>query len=366
MAKKKIDVDKYVAGLFTRTEQYADKVRKHYSNAVSELLKLTVNQKLLSGEVFSFSDNKRISDKATVILRQLYSAVYNEIQSGVKAEWAFANLSADALITSIFGKGIIQDKHFAHWFSRNEQAMNAFFTRKTANGGMNLSQRVWKYTGSLREEMELALSLSLGEGVSASTVSRRVRQYLQEPNKLFRRIKIGVDKDGNPLYKLSKKAQEYRPGAGVYRSSYKNAMRLTRTETNMAFKTADYERWQSLPFIIGTEVRLSNNHNCTGIAKGKFWDICDELKGKYPKQFKFVGWHPQCRCVSVPILADTNEMIEYQQKILDGEDVSGYRFKGEIKTMPQNFKGWWENNQERIMTASNVPYWLRDNKRLIF
>ena len=50
--------------------------------------------------------------------------------------------------------------------------------------------------------MELALSLALGQGDSASTVSRKVRQYLQEPNKLFRRIRIGTDANGNPLYKL--------------------------------------------------------------------------------------------------------------------------------------------------------------------
>ena len=36
-------------------------------------------------------------------------------------------------------------------------------------------------------------------------------------------------------------------------------------------------------------------------------DICDELWGDYPKTFKFVGWHPQCRCYVVPIWSDYDE-----------------------------------------------------------
>ena len=60
-------------------------------------------------------------------------------------------------------------------FARNQEALDSFFSRKDAHGGLNLSQKVWKYTGQLKEEMELALSASLGQGDSAATVSRHVR-----------------------------------------------------------------------------------------------------------------------------------------------------------------------------------------------
>ena len=39
----------------------------------------------------------------------------------------------------------------------------------------------------------------------------------------------------------------------------------------------------------------------TGLPE-KFYDICDELAGDYPKSFLWTGWHPQCRCVITPIL----------------------------------------------------------------
>lgn len=355
--KKKIDIDKYASGLFLRTEQYADKVRQHYATAVEELLKLSANSHISPDEVFSFSDNKKLSEKANNVLRGLYSAVYNEIKGGIAAEWEYANLSCDALIESIFGKGLAEDNHFARWFSRNQEAMDAFFARKSAYGGMNLSQKVWRYTGDLKTEMELALSLSLGQGDSASTVSRKVRQFLQEPEKLFRRIRTGTDANGNPLYKLSKAAKAYHPGRGVYRSSYKNAMRLTRTETNMAYRASEQDRWQRMDFVVGYEVKRSK--------RGFDCSICESLKGKFPKDFVFRGWHAQCRCVVVPILATDDEFIKMQEKILAGENTASIRSANAIRRPHEDFYKWWEDNKERVETATAMPYWVQDNQDYI-
>lgn len=258
----------------------------------------------------------------------------------------------------------MSDNHFAHWFSRNQDAMDAFFARKSAYGGMNLSQKVWKYTGELKTEMELALTLSMGEGEGASVISRKVRQYLQEPERLFRRIKTGTDANGEPLYKLSKAAKAYHPGRGVYRSSYKNAMRLTRTETNMAYRTADYTRWQQLPFVVGVRVKLSKNHNCIGVPKGQFYDICDELAGDYPKDFKLVGWHPQCRCFTEPILAEEDEFVAIQKRVLAGEDAP-MSSQNIVRRPPEKFYKWIDKNRERMESSTHMPYWVQDNKKLI-
>ncbi|MDR3245057.1 MAG: hypothetical protein LBT50_01330, partial [Prevotellaceae bacterium] len=68
-----------------------------------------------------------------------------------------------------------------------------------------------------------------------------------------------------------------------------------------------HERWKGLDFVVGIEVKLSNNHTLNGVP---FTDICDELKGKYPKSFKFVGWHPQCRCSALSILMTEEEILD--------------------------------------------------------
>ena len=64
-----------------------------------------------------------------------------------------------------------------------------------------------------------------------------------------------------------------------------------RPEIGAADGTADHERWQKMDFVVGIEIHLSGNHTCKG-RDGKphaFADICDQLQGKYPKDFKFTG-----------------------------------------------------------------------------
>ena len=341
-------IDKYAAGMFKRQEQYAQRVKGLYDVAVGKLTALAAQIPYDPDHEFSFSDNPRIADETTRIIRELYSQVYHQIKSGVEAEWELANLSCDALITSIFGTKIKETNLGAQWFARNQKAMDAFFARKSANGGLNLSQKVWKYTGDLRTELENAISVSMGEGVSAATMSRRVRQYLREPDKLFRRVK---GKDGK--LRLSKAAKAYHPSRGVYRSSYKNAMRLTRTETNMAYRMADEDRWQRMDFVVGYEVKTSNNHPEP--------DICDDLKGKYPKGFVFKGWHPQCRCRIVPILATKGEFINLQKIAISGGDARGFVSKNHVASVPSGFTKWIKKNEKRILAAKSKPYFIRDN-----
>lgn len=391
MLKKKIDYDKAAKMLFSRTEHYADNVRRLYATATDELLKLYA-MKASNGAsaAFSFSDSKRLSEQANAILRALYSGVYNEIKGGVIAEWENANKSCDVLITSIFGKKVKEDNHYARYFARNKESVDAFFKRKSEYGGLNLSQRVWKYVGDFKTEMEMALSVAMGEGKSAATISREVRKYLQRPDMMFRRFRVKTgeqdifDADGNvvgkePVYGRvwSRKVvdavtgnvswqtvnlKDYSFGRGVYRSSYKNAMRLARTETNMAYRTADQERWRQLDFVIGYRVVLSDNHPEP--------DICNDLsarrgekgsRGVYPKDFVFKGWHPQCRCYVVPILADEKEFDKIQEAILNDEPIP--ESKGVIREPNKYFQDWWMKNKKRVSEAQSLPYWVKDNPK---
>lgn len=54
---------------------------------------------------------------------------------------------------------------------------------------MSLSRKVWNLTEQFKGELEMALDIGLGEGRSAAELSRDVRRYLNEPNKLFRYLK---------------------------------------------------------------------------------------------------------------------------------------------------------------------------------
>ena len=250
----------------------------------------------------------------------------------------------------LFGKnkGKLTQEQYRRYYSTNLAARDAFIERK--QNGLGLSDRVWQYTNGFKTEMEMGLDLGIRNGLSADQISRDLRQYLQHPDMLFRRVR-----DEHGILHLSKRAAAFHPGQGVYRSSYLNARRLAVTETNAAYRTADHERWQNLDFVVGIEIHLSGNHTCKG-RDGKqheFTDICDELAGKYPKDFKFTGWHPHCRCYATTILKTEEEMAADDEKILRGEPVSG-ESENAVKDVPEGFKEWMERNQERMERAETL------------
>lgn len=378
MAKRKyIDYKKQQQELFRRTEGYAAEVRAIYLRALGDIINLVKGVELEDGKPFTFA-GYGYSEVVTPILRNMYSRTYQVIRGGVEREWLQSNKNNDELVKSVFGEHSIEDHHFARYFRRNKEAMDAFFERKTVNGGMSLSQKVWKYTGMYKQELENALDLAMGEGTAANRLATKIKGYLQEPDKFYRRfrIKIGEDKDGNPIYgsKWKRKVwdnesssykwiddnpKRYHPGRGVYRSSYRNAQRLARTETNIAYREADFLRFQQLDFVVNVEIRLSNNHPCV--------DICDDLKGIYPKDFKWTGWHPNCRCYMIPVLARKEEIDKMLDKILNGEDASSVDTKNQ-KDLPNQFIDWVKSNEDRYHKAEangTLPYFIRDNKRVV-
>lgn len=379
MAKKKyIDYKKQQQELFKRTEGYAAEVRAIYNEALGEIINLVKGTELEEGKPFSFSEYG-YSEDVTPIFRNMYSRSYQAIRSGVEKEWILSNENNDELVRSVFGEHSIEDKHFARLFLRNKEAMDAFFARKTGDEGLNLSQKVWKYAGMYKEELENTLDLAIGEGTPANQLATKIKGYLNDPDRWYRRfrVKIGEDEDGNPIYGRKWKRRvydsetnsykwvddnpkKYHPGRGVYRSSYRNAQRLARSETNIAYRAADFERWGELDFVVGIEIKLSNNHPEP--------DICDDLKGVYPKTFKWTGWHPNCRCYCVPVLAPQDVLDKMLDEILDGGDPGSIESPNEEKELPTDFQNWIKKNEDRIATATDkgtLPYFIKDNKAAV-
>lgn len=295
---------------------------------------------------FHFEDFPALKREMDALMQDLYSSLQTNIEDGDEESWTLSNTKNDAMVESVIGKAKLPKQTVQAWKHPHLEALNAFIDRKEA--GMGLSKRVWNLTQQFKDEMELALELGMGEGKSAAELSRDIRKYLKEPSKLFRRVR---DKSG--ALRLSKAAAAYHPGRGVYRSSYKNALRMTATENNMAYRTADHTRWQALPFVLGIEVRISNNHPIP--------DICDELAGRYPVEFKFTGWHHWCRCYAVSILAKQEEMDAYIKALIAGEDVSDWQFTGKVEQMPTEFTKWMKDNENRIAKAKSMPYFIKDN-----
>lgn len=351
------------AAHYARTERYARQIDRLCDAAAKEYAELYAGMPLFApdeNKPFSFDDYPTTKAKAGRIAKGLAAKLEATITSGSKAEWLAATYKNDAFLGSILRTAKLTKEELSQYEDRNLEALKTFQQRKI--DGLNLSQRVWKYTGDLRDAMELGIDVALGEGKSAQQLSRDLRQYLREPDKLFRRVR---DKGGN--LRLSKAAAMYHCGQGVYRSSAKNAQRLARTEINMAYRESEWLRWQNLDFVVGFRVCLSNNHTVLD-SKGKpkpLNDICDRLAGVYPKTFKFVGWHPNCRCYVIPILSDYDEYNKNRanrlKAIVKGQEYKSLPSRRTVSAPPQSFTDYVAEIAERAKGWKSMPYYIRDN-----
>ena len=357
------------------------RIDRLFKKAAEEAARIGVSIKtpLPEDRIFSFDDYPQTQKQIERLLAALKESTEMTIADGVRREWRLSNAKNNSMVTDLFGERVKQmtDQQKNRYFTDNADALEAFLQRKTK--GLNLSDRVWKYTDAFKTEIEMGLDLGIRSGRDADAMSRDLRDYLQHPDKLFRRVR-----DQHGLLRLSQAAKDYHPGQGVYRSSYKNARRLAATETNIAYRTNDYLRWQQMDFVVGIEIQLSNNHTillqpgertddksqqrADGSPKANavrpLTDICDTLQGRYPKDFKFTGWHPHCRCRAITILKTEDEMAKDTERILAGKQPTKDSVNT-VRDVPDAFKQWVEKNTTRIENARNLPYFIADNKKRV-
>lgn len=349
---KRFSVQTFDAAHYRQTEQYTQAVDALFDKATAEIARAAAKGKYDPDKPFSFDDYPSVKAVMQSVTKQLASRITTVIETGSKKQWLFACSKNDGFISSILDTSKLSKAQLKKMQDQNLDALKTFQGRKVE--GMNLSQRIWKYVGQYREQLEAALDAGLGEGRSAAQLSRDVRRNLKDPNRLFRRVR---DKRGNLV--LSKAAKAFHPGRGVYRSSAKNAVRLTRSEINMAYRESDYLRWQSLDFVVGFEVKRSNHEPLCDC------DICEKLQGRYPKHFKFKGWHPQCMCYAVPILMDEETFDENElgdlKAALRGTQYKRLEAKNVVVDVPDGFKEWVKEHEEAQANWSSTPYFIKDN-----
>ena len=267
--------------------------------------------------------------------------------------------------------------------ARKTAAATFIANRLNAKNGLNLAQSVWNYCQQTKAEFEMAMSNVIADGLekgtSAEEVGRRIRQYLNNPDMMYRRyhtvkvLKNGQKKDVvtwrrkriiNGRVRFVEEPLEH-VGQGVYRSARKNALRVARTEINAAYHKARNGRWANEPLVIGQHIHISPQHDPDEDA-----DICDELEGYYPKDFDWDGWHPQCMCTSDPVMISGEERKQFYKRMLNGEDMSGYVSPNSIKDVPDQYKRYIEANSDKIVDAfkrgklawhlaNNKSYWVK-------
>jgi len=312
---------------YENQERYVLELKKIYKEYINEASRLTFDLDYNPEETFSFAKfpkTKKLMDKLIV---RFSKDVQLLIENGIYKSWNLANTKNDKLVLDIF-KGRLSANQIPNYNLRNIDALREFQKRKTS--GLNLSNRVYNIGKQFNKDVELFLDKSLVSGISAKDLAKEMNNSLLKPKTTG--------------------------GRGVYKSSYANSLRLTRTELNMAYRGSDNERFNQFDFVVGQEIKRSNRFfKC---------DICEPLVGKYNKQFVFKGFHPNCRCYVVPILCTKEELDKLTENIIQGKSNLGFKSENAVNELPSNFNDWIDKNKSKILSAKNIPYFIQDNINL--
>lgn len=376
---KKITQNKKKEQLNQLFAAYNRRLGMLYSDFIKKLASLDYGEDVLEDDVlFNFDNFPNLKRRLDDIFKDYYAKNLLCYESGITDGVALGYSHDKADLGSL---SILSDKALS--VARKVAADTFIASRLKSTKGLNLAQTIWNYCQQTKSEFEVAMSNVLADGLkkgtSAETLGRHIRQYLNDPDRMYRRyhtvqrLANGQKKDVvtwrrkrviNGKVRFVEEPLE-KVGRGVYRSSRMNALRVARTEINSAYHNARNERWANEPFVIGQYIHLSPQHD-----PEKDEDICDELQGYYPKDFKWSGWHPNCMCTSDPIMVYGEERKALIRRLMQGEDISDYVSPNRVKDVPEQYRRYIGTNSEKIVSAfkrdklawhlaNNKSYWVK-------
>ena len=232
-------------------------IEKLYNKLIYQLSKVSLNiTKIREGAFFSFDDYPELKAKVDEILTS-----YNEEQMQIILKGIDNSVKKSFKANDELFRDYTQYSEKAIEDMRNSAKESFINNRMKTAAGLSLSQKVWNYTQQAKAEFEAGMSEiieeGLASGISAEELGRKLRDKLKHPDMVYKRYHVKkmtakgkkdvvewrrrvVDSDGKVRYI---KEDLEKVGRGVYRSARKNALRLAATEINMAYKYADYVRW---------------------------------------------------------------------------------------------------------------------------
>jgi hypothetical protein len=351
---------------------YNKRLGRLYSDYVKKLTSLGYGEDVLEDDaLFNFDNFPQLKARLNDIFNDYYQNSLLCYKSGITDGVALA-YNHDEMV--IGGYSVLTDK--AIRVARDTAAATFISNRLKTKNGLNLAQTVWNYCQQTKSEFEMAMSNTIADGIkkgsSAEEIGKSIRKYLNDPNMMYRRYHtIKVQKNGKKKDVVTWRRRRIidgkvrfieepleKVGMGVYRSARKNALRVARTEINSAYHKARNERWQNEPFVIGQYIHVSPQHNID--------DICNDLEGRYPKDYVWISWHPQCICTSDPITIQGEEKKEFYKRLMAGEDMSNYVSPFAVLTMPEKYNQYIKDNSEAIVKAGmrgKLAWHLQDNTK---
>lgn len=162
------------------------------------------------------------------------------------------------------------------WARIHTQALDSVLKQRPY--GLTLSKNVWDVTWQAQKQLLARVGSAVVTGESASSLARSVKDILGV-SKVYRTV---------PL-------RETAPG--VYKSTYKNALRLARTELARAYVEGQRQYIASKSWIKGVIHRIGSGNPCS---------ICADLAGTFYSKdtYSQIPVHPHCMCYEEMVLQE--------------------------------------------------------------
>jgi hypothetical protein len=318
-------LDKYLLHFQRRVRNVLQEVSANLAQAVS----LFENEPFYTDGLHTpqgqiYLRNKSLRNFVDGILKEMRQDIRVKIADGMAGTWDLSNRMNNGIVKiTTFGLTVPASMMYS-MTQLNLTALRNFIQR--TEEGMSLSKRLWNLSNTYKYELENYIASGITTGKDAVALSRDLTKFL----------KGGV----STVYENGVVTRAI--GKDV---SYQ-ALRLARTEVNMAYHMSNYNRRNQLDFVTGVEVYLSGSHMVE--------DICDSMAGDYPKGFVFLGWHPNCICGSRSILLNEKEFVHY----IETENINPQRY---VRTIPKPALNYIAERKENFLNYTNKPYFLRDN-----
>jgi hypothetical protein len=143
--------------------------------------------------------------------------------------------------------------------------------------GLNPSERIWDLTNRTEQDLKRMVANGMAAGENPTVIARKITKYVSPT--IQDNLALGIQ-----------------PGPGVYRSPYRNAYRLAKTEMNRTYVQAGVAFAKDKAWVDGMDIVLSPVHDD--------YDECDDLAAGGPYTADEVGdlipAHPHCGCRGVP------------------------------------------------------------------
>ena len=145
--------------------------------------------------------------------------------------------------------------------------------RSPASTGLTLSQRIWDMRADNLRRLRNEVASGIAQGKSAAVMASNVKGMTWKSE-------IGKAAPAGP---------------GIYKTAFKNALRLTRTETNMAYvdAQAEYTKFKGYQIMWNVSIGSRNSDECDDYG-GNLYDP-DEIATLYPP-------HPNCGCFMTTVI----------------------------------------------------------------